>query len=634
MTLRERRGRGAPACLAAALLALVFLGAGCAARSGQARTAKAEPPPAPPEADPSTAAAPEAAKESAAAAPQPDSASPAPDPVPAVIAAAEAAFERGEEIYRRGDPEAARQEFDRALDLLLQSTQAVRDDPRLLQAFDALADRIHQLELAAGRDALANGEPQDVPAAIEQVAPLTFPLDPKLRAQVMQELAGLSGDLPLTVNERVLSVLNFFQNTERGRRIVENGLRRAGRYRELITRVLDEEELPRDLIYLAQAESAFQPHARSRARAVGLWQFISFRGREYGLQIDWWVDERRDPVKSTRAAARHLRDLYAQFGDWYLAMAAYNSGPGRVERALTRAREKDYWELIDRRLLPRETRNYVPIILAVALIAKDPARYGIRVEPEPPLRFESVTIAKPTTLKQIAAALGVEESELKELNPHILRGVTPRGTIELHVPPGTGETLLAALPALPEAELVDWQRHRVRRGETLSHIAARYGTSAWSIAQANNLTLRSLIHPGQTLVIPTGNYRAAAAPSSRARPADGGLIYVVERGDTLSVIAARHRVNVQALANANGLTLRSIIRVGQRLVIPEGGATVAAPSRAGGSSSPRVHRVRPGDTLWDLSRRYGVSVSALREANPFLEERQLRAGDTLRLPDE
>ena len=634
--------------LAISLLALALLAAGCEPESAPVRGAK-------------TGGKPESGKQKAAAVkPAPDEAAEArlgprdaplrpplllylgsgvPDPVEETLDAAEAACGRGEELYRAGDLDGARQEFDRALELLLASPHAVREDPRLLYGFDALVDRIHGLELTALRDAATSEEPGDVPAAIEQVAPLTFPLDPQLRAQVVQELAGLAGgDLPLTVNERVLGVLNFFQNTARGRRIVETGLRRAGRYRELIARTLDEEGLPRDLIYLAQAESAFQPHARSRARAVGLWQFISYRAREYDLQINWWVDERRDPVKSTRAAARHLRDLYEQFGDWYLAMAAYNSGPGRVERALARAPGKDYWELLDRRLLPRETRNYVPIILAVALIAKDPARYGIEVEPEPPLRFESVTLGKPTELRQLAQAIGVSLGELEELNPHVLRGVTPRrDDFVLYVPPGTSETLRAALPALPEAKLVDWQRHNVRRGETLSGIASRYGTSAWALAQANHLSLRSFIRPGDTLVIPTGDSGAHRPQPRRPRRSDTGDRYTVEGGDTLSAIAARHGVNAQALAEANGLTLRSVIRVGQRLVVPERG-TVAAESRrssaeAAPDSGSRVHRVRRGETLWDLSRRYGVSLTALRDANPFLEERELRAGDTLRLPE-
>ncbi|MFQ5664602.1 MAG: LysM peptidoglycan-binding domain-containing protein [Terriglobia bacterium] len=552
-----------------------------------------------------------------------------PDPVEQVLDQAEAIFRRGEEHYRAGHLERARQEFDHAVDLLLTSPFALRGDPRLRFGFDRLLDRIHELELAALRAVPAAEEPAEVPAAIEEIAPLTFPIDPALRAQLEQELLTLAYDLPMTLNERVLSVVNFFQ-TPKGRRIIQNGLRRAGRYRELIATILEEEGLPRDLLFLAQAESAFQPHARSRRRATGLWQFMSWRAREYGLKVNWWVDERRDPVKSTRAAARHLRDLYEQFGDWYLTLAAYNAGPGRVRRALARAGEgAGYWGLVKRRLLPPETRNFVPIILAVALVAKNPARYGVEVEPEPPLRFETVKVDKPTDLRRIAEVIGMDARRLRALNPHLLRNVTPPGSqpFELYVPPGTAETLAAELPRIPESKRVYWRRHRIRRGETLSHIAARYGTSAYAIAQANRMSLRSTIYPGRVLVIPSGGRRRSLARAQRRR--DGALVYTVHQGDALSSIAARHRTTASALARANGISVRSIIHPGDRLVIPEGSPRSPSPQRADGRL---VHRVRWGETLWELARRYRVSVAALRRANPYLHSRQLRAGDRLLIP--
>lgn len=561
------------------------------------------------------------------------------DPVEQTLDEAEAAFRRGEEYYRAGHLDHARQEFDRAVDLLLTSPYALREDPRLQFGLDHLVDRIHQLELGALRDPAASGEPTDVPAAIEEIPPLTFPLDPTLRVQVEQELATLTHDLPVTLNEQVLRVVGFFQ-TPKGRRVIEHGLRRAGRYRELITRILEEEGLPRDLIYLAQAESAFQPNARSRHRAVGLWQFISSRAQQYGLQIDWWVDERRDPVKSTQAAARHLHDLYQQFGDWYLAIAAYNCGPGCVARAVERSGGGSYWEMVDQGLLPRETRNYVPIVLAVALVAKNPALYGVEVEPDPPLRFETVQVDKPTDLRRIAEVIGVDVSTLEELNPHLLHNVTPRRTdFTLYVPPGTAETLVAELPRLPESTRVLWQQHRVRRGETLSHIAARYHTSAYAIAEANGRNVRAHLHPGDVLLVPPGGASSeelrAARSESRGRPT-----YRVRKGDTLAAIASRFGTTPQALAQANGLSPSSRPRVGARLRIPARRAQVAstaAPARPRTSSrtnvGERTHRVRSGETLWELSRRYGVTVSALREANPFLSDRPLRAGDHLRLPD-
>jgi membrane-bound lytic murein transglycosylase D len=575
-----------------------------------------------------------------------------PDPIEKLLDEAEAAYQRGEAL-RQGRAAEARIEFDRATDILLSSRWSVRDDPRLLHGLDSLVERIHQWEVESARQELAqesppaNGEtPGDVPAPMEQIPPLTFPVDPALRAQLEQELRSLAHDLPIELNERVLSAVKFFQ-TPRGRRIIENGLRRAGRYREMINQVLDEEGLPRDLIYLAQAESAFQPNARSRARAVGLWQFVKWRGMEYGLQVDWWIDERRDPMKSTRAAAKHLKDLYEQFGDWYLAMAAYNCGPGCVSRAQQRGRGADYWEMIEKRLLPRETRNYVPIILAVALMAKEPSRYGIDVMPDTPVRADAVTVSRPVDLRAVADALNLGVSALEELNPHVLRGVTPpdRSDFVLYVPQGMGAMLRAALPEIPEAKRVLWARHQVRRGETLSRIAARYDTSAQAIAQANGISVRTLIHPGQVLVIPqgpVGRYddaasraaRASRGPSSSRRRASSGGTYRVERGDTLSTIAAEHGVGVQALAAANGLTLRSTIRVGQRLTIPgRGSSAEGASQQAGNGNGARQHRVRSGETLWGLSQRYGTSVGKLRDANPFLAERELRAGDNLVIPE-
>ncbi|MFQ5694963.1 MAG: LysM peptidoglycan-binding domain-containing protein [Terriglobia bacterium] len=559
------------------------------------------------------------------------------DPVEEALDDAQAALRRGLEHYQAGDLEQARSEFDYAVDLLLLSRLDLRADPRLRFGFDRLVDRIYELELAALRDLAAAQEAEEVPAAIDELASLTFPPDPALRARVEQEMRSLSNEIPITLNERVLGMLNFFQ-TSRGRRIIRNGLRRAGRYREMITSTLEEEGVPRDLMWKVQAESAFQPHARSRARAVGLWQFMAFRAREYGLRVDWWVDERRDPVKATRAAARHLHDLYEQFGDWLLVMAAYNSGPGRVRRAQRRAGgQADYWTLVKRRLLPRETRNHIPIILAVMLIAKNPARYGIEVEPDPPLAYETVPVDKPIDLRRVAKALEIDVRTLRGLNPHLVRGVTPVDYpgFELYVPPGTAGKLQAALPGIPKEERVYWPRHRVRRGDTLSHLAQRYRTSAYGIAQANGMSLRTTIYPGQVLVIPSGSSgrsraRTRRRSSGRAqRWSEGALVYRVRRGDTLSEIAARHGVSPQSLARANGMSLRTVSHPGDRLAIPERVGSGRAARPAGRQV---VHRVRRGDTLWELSRRYGVSVSRLRRANPYLLSRQLRAGDRLLIP--
>ena len=260
-----------------------------------------------------------------------------------------------------------------------------------------------------------------------------------MRANAERELQGVQHDIPLTINDQVLSFVNFFQ-TPRGRAIVENGLRRAGRYREMIQRVLAEEGMPSDLIYLAQAESAFEPQALSRAGARGLWQFMSYRGKQYGLEHSWWVDERQDPEKATRAAAQHLRDLYDMFGDWYLVMAAYNSGPGTVQHAVERTGYADFWELYKLNVLPQETRNYVPIILALTLIAKDPARYGIDVTPDQPVEIDRVQPGHPVDLRLVSETIDVDVDTLRLLNPQLLRLVTPNDPrFVLRIPSGKAE---------------------------------------------------------------------------------------------------------------------------------------------------------------------------------------------------
>jgi membrane-bound lytic murein transglycosylase D len=254
----------------------------------------------------------------------------------------------------------------------------------------------------------------------------TFPslIDPKLKQQVEDEVRDATHDLPIEINDRVLSFLAYYQNG-RGHATMKAGLERAGKYKPMIDTVLKEEGVPLDLIYVAQAESAFVPRALSRAKAKGMWQFISSRGKEYGLRQTWWIDERSDPEKSTRAAARHLKDLYGEFGDWYLAMAAYNAGPARVQRALDRTGADNFWTLADKRALPRETMNYVPTILALAIIGKNPTKYGFDFEPESPLETERVPVDKATDLRVIAEAIGVPLEDLRNLNSHVLRWTTP-----------------------------------------------------------------------------------------------------------------------------------------------------------------------------------------------------------------
>jgi membrane-bound lytic murein transglycosylase D len=298
------------------------------------------------------------------------------DPIADLVAQVEKEYQAGQENYKAGHHDEARKNFDHAFDLLLGSNLDVNSDPRLEHEFDRVLETYNSFEMVGLRPADDATEQKSEPAPIDETNEVSFPVDANVKAKAEAEIQSTHSDLPLMMTDQVASFINYFSTT-RGRTILENALIRSGRYDQMIRKTLKEEGVPQDLIYLAQAESGFHPLALSRVGARGIWQFMSSRARGYGLHRSLWVDERQDPEKATRAAARHLKDLYQQFGDWYLAMAAYNSGPGTVQNAVKRTGYADFWELYRRNVLPRETRNYVPIIVAVTIMAKNPAQYGL-----------------------------------------------------------------------------------------------------------------------------------------------------------------------------------------------------------------------------------------------------------------
>ena len=461
-------------------------------------------------------------------------------------------FSSGEANYKAGHLEAARRDFDDAVDWMLESGYDPNGDPRLSELFHQVTDAVFTYELQAFRAGDGFSETPAVPAPIDEVAEMTFPVDPKLRERAEATAKSTSHDLPLTVNDTVASYLNFFQ-TPRGRAIVENGLRRSGRYQEMIARVLREEGVPQDLIYLAQAESAFQPLALSRAGARGIWQFVQWRGNEYGLKRTWWVDERMDPEKATRAAAQHLRDLYGLFGDWYLAIAAYNCGPGNVQKGVERTGYADFWELYKRNVLPRETKNYVPIILALTLIAKDAAHYGVAVEPDEPVETDIVKPGRAIDLRLVAETIDVDVATLRTLNPSLLRMATPEDpNFVLHLPKGTSERFSAEIADIPADKWVSWRRHRVEAGETLTSIAKRYRVTPVAIAEANDLDRGEKLEPGEKLIIP------ATRPAEEAK---SRLVrYRVRKGDTIEGIADQFSVTSEQIRKWNGLKSANVSR--------------------------------------------------------------------------
>lgn len=378
-------------------------------------------------------------------------------------------------------------------------------------------------------------------------------------------------EIPLEMNDQVARWIEFF-TTDRGRERFAIYLQRAGRYEEMIREKARAAELPEDLLYLAMIESGMNPNAYSRARAVGLWQFIAGTGRAYGLEIGYWMDERRDPFRATDAAIAHLGDLYERFGSWYLAAAAYNAGPGRVSRGIRRTGSEDFWDLSEARVLRSETRNYVPKLLAAATIARNKEAYGFGdVEPYPALEFDVVHVPGATSFDVLADAAEVTEGEIRDLNPQFPRQVTPpdRG-VDLRVPPGQAEVFASNYASIPVSERVTWLEHRVTRGQTLGGIANRYGTSVTAIRAANNNVSPRRLQIGQMLVIPRSRAARTASASGTvaSRPAqpEGPLTVTVRRGDTLWALARQYGTSTQTLIAMNNLG-SSVIRPGDRITI-------------------------------------------------------------------
>lgn len=484
------------------------------------------------------------------------------DPVPTTIAEAEKAFASGQADYKAGHLDAAKQEFNRAVDILMQGPVAVKSDDRLQAEFDKITDEISKLETTAFKAGDGFTETPSEPAPIDEANMAEPAMDPNVKAKAEANLSRTESDLPLMINDYVAGYISYFST--RGRGVFESALVRSGRYSEMIRRIFKEEGVPQDLIYLAQAESGFKPLALSRARARGMWQFMASRGVGYGLRRNWWVDDRQDPEKATRAAARHLKDLYNQFGDWYLAMAAYNSGPGNVQQAVKRTGYADFWELYKRNVLPGETKNYVPIILAMTIMSKNPAQYGLDgVQPAPPEKYDLVKVNYPVDLRLVAECVDAPVEELADLNPSLLRRTTPKDQpFELHLPPGTREKYQAAIAAVPEDKRVAWRYHKVEKGESLASIAKKFHTTERAVAQANNLDGTS-VAPDTKLVIPVS---ASAAGAGKIVYSKYPSRYRTHSGDTVLSVAEDFGVPPDRLRRWNKLKGNSLSR-GRMLVV-------------------------------------------------------------------
>ena len=517
------------------------------------------------------------------------------DPVLDLIALSNRHFETGQRELQLGHLETAKTEFNRSLEVLLESPYGARTEARIREHFDRLVERISAYEVTALAQGDGFTERKLDPASIDEFLTIsTFEnpvATPETKQAVVDDLQETVHDIDIPLNTRVLAFVQLFSGRLKG--YLEEGLSRGARYLPMVQDVFRAEGLPLDLAYVPLIESAFKPSALSKAKARGIWQFMRGTGLEMGLKHDWYIDERADAEKSTRAAAKYLKSLNKMFdGDWHLALASYNGGPGRVQRAMTRSGRKDFWALsASSRFLPRETRDYVPLILAAMIIARNPAQYGMNITPWEEQEFEAVQVAKPVDIRRVAEWVDIPVQTIQELNPELRRWTTPvRATdYELKVPMGTSDIVRQRLAESDPTELATLNRHTVKKGETLASIAKRLKVSRADLAEANYLTVRSKVRPGQQLIIPraptlllatrtenpapdveatTGDVVAvsnAQAPRVE-KSAQSKLIHRVKRGDTLFSIARLYRTTVASLKQWNQIR-GNAIQIGQRLTI-------------------------------------------------------------------
>jgi membrane-bound lytic murein transglycosylase D len=504
---------------------------------------------------------------------------PAPDPVAILIAESDRHFETGRNELALGHLERAKAEFDRALDVVLESPDGARANSRLREHVNRLVDRISVLEQAALATGDGFSETKTEPAAIDALLAVeTFestPPKPATAEAVQADLESTTHDIPIPTNDRVLRYVELFQGGLR--EFLTEGLSRGVQYLPMIQATFRAEGLPLDLAYIPLIESAFKPSALSRAKARGVWQFMRGTALENGLKADWYLDERADAVKATQAAAKYLKTLHRMFEDWHLAMASYNGGPGRVKRALTRSRKNDFWQLTSTtRYLPRETREYVPMILAAVIIAKNPAQYGFDIVPMPSTPTETVIVPPALDLRRVAEWAGVPMDDIQKLNPEFRRWTTPvkKGEYTIRVPEGTAERVKAGLEAAAPNQLNALQFHTVKRGETLATIARKLRVNRTDLAEANYLRTASRVKAGDRLVIPRMPSASLLARASTA---------------TTDVEKTAEAIVADVLADTSPV--------------------------AEERTAARTYRVRSGDTLYAIARRTGTTVTQLKSWN-------------------
>jgi peptidoglycan lytic transglycosylase D len=538
---------------------------------------------------------------------------PATDPVLTLIELSNEHFLAGESELNQGHFDAAKVEFDRAVNVLLESPYGARREPRIREHFDRIVDRISAYEMKALAEGDGFNEKGSEAASIDQLLAETStfgppPAPPELTATVRSDLESNVHDVPIPLNDRVLAYIELFQG--RLHDFIQEGMKRGGRYLPMIQSVFRAEGLPLDLAYVPLVESAFKPNALSRAKARGVWQFMAGTGTENGLRRDWFIDERSDPEKATQAAAKYLLSLAQMFeGDWHLALASYNGGPGRVQRALKRGRVDDFWKLAARpRLLPRETREYVPMILAAIVIARNPTQYGFDFEAEPTLAYETVMLSRPVDLRRVAEWADTTIDEIQDLNPELRRWTTPvrESQYELKVPAGKGRQVTERLANAQDAELASLNWYTVKRGETLATVARKLSVSRSDLAEANYLSTRTRVSVGQQLMVPR---EATALMAARGA------------APTVATVTVTESSTVEALSASTGATPDVAFANRSRAVEPQ-------PENQEPAREKIIYSVKRGDTLAKIARLFKTTVEAIQGWNNIPGDR-IAAGQRL-----
>jgi len=575
-----------PTVAAAGLIVVTALTAAC----GSSNPKPQMPAPAPPSAAPAPVVAPKA---------------PAPDPITVLIAASQKHFLAGEGELKLGHLERARIEFDRAVEVLLESPYGARTDARLREHFDRLVDRINAYEVTALAQGDGFAEKASEPASIDELLTIaTFPKPAPGAATektVKADLAATEHDVPIPQNDRVLAYVELFQG--RLRDYIHESLTRGTKYLPMIQEVFRAEGLPLDLAYIPVIESGFKTNALSKASARGPWQFMKATATEQGLKTDWYVDERSDPEKATVAAAKYLKTLFNLFdGDWHLVLAAYNGGLGRVQRAMKRSGREDFWSLSNStRYLPRETREYVPLILAAIIVSKNPSQYGFDITAQDPIAYETVLLPKAIDLRRAAEWTGRSIDEIQALNPELRRWTTPlKSEYELKVPNGTASLFTARLASASPDELVALTWYTVKKGETIATIARKLKVSRVDLAEANHLSTRSKIRPGQALVVPRAPATLLATNSRPAAPtavASRSLSGAAPMADD----TPRPRAAAQPVAKVANNTVKTV-----------------------------THRVKRGDTLFGIAQLYDTTVAKIKSLNR-LQSNRITPGTRLKI---